>query len=108
MFQTNQGPSFTAHQFLLSGTSAPTSFSVPTLCLDPVTMMSSPCYQWFSAELSSSAGGKGYGCAALQAIVPDLDPAGNEGNAYNKGRPCYNHHTLATLLDNQNPPISWK
>jgi phospholipase C len=27
MFQTSQGPSFPAHQFLLSGTSAPTSFS---------------------------------------------------------------------------------
>ena len=43
-------------------------------------------YQWFSAELSSSAGGKGYGCAALQAIVPDIDPAGNEGDAYKQGQ----------------------
>jgi phospholipase C len=58
MFQTNQGPSFTAHQFLLSGTSAPTSFSAPPVPR-PRTIKSSPCYQWFSAELSSSAGGKG-------------------------------------------------
>ena len=27
MFQTNQGPSFPAHQFILSGTSAPTATS---------------------------------------------------------------------------------
>src|SRR5580704_13776746 len=108
MFQTNQGPSFAAHQFLLAGSSAPTSFSDPTLCLDPVTMKSSPCYQWFSAELTSPAGGKGYGCAALQTIIPDIDPAGNEANAYNNGQPCYNHNTLVTLLDNQTPPISWK
>jgi len=29
MFQTNQGPSFPAHQFLLSGTSAPDSKTAP-------------------------------------------------------------------------------
>jgi phospholipase C len=32
MFQTNQGPSFEAHQFLFSGTSAPTASNDPTLC----------------------------------------------------------------------------
>ncbi len=39
MFQTNQGPSFPAHQFLFSGTSAPDEKSD-----------SQGFYQWFAAE----------------------------------------------------------
>lgn len=39
MFQTNQGPSFPAHQFLFSGTSAPEQYNT-----------NDSFYQWFAAE----------------------------------------------------------
>ncbi len=106
MFQTNQGPSFPAHQFLLSGTSAPTLPSDPTLCPDPLTNHSYPCYQWFAAENNNKKGDP-YGCTAQSTVVDDIAPNGNESAAYNKGLPCYNHNSLATLLD-QTPAISWK
>jgi phospholipase C len=104
MFQTNQGPSFPSHQFLLAGSSAPTNYSDTTLCYDPTTGKSSPCYQWFAAENYS---GSLYGCTApTGTVIQDIDPTGNESSSYNNGFPCYNHNTLATLLDANS--LSWK
>jgi len=94
MFQTNQGPSFPAHQFLLTGSSAPTSSSDSALCYDPTTEKSSPCYQWFAAENSNS--GSGYGCTVQNTVIQDIDAPGNESSSYNNGFPCYNHNTLLT------------
>jgi hypothetical protein len=102
-FQTNQGPSFEAHQFLFTGSSAPTNPSDLTTCTDSKGN-SYPCYEWFAAELLTS--GEGYGCATKSTVIPDIDPSGNEANAYNDGFPCYNHNSLATLLDANS--ISWK
>ena len=105
MFQTSQGPSFPAHQFLLSGTSAPTSFSDGTPCYDSIKKTSYPCYQWFAADNSNT--GKTYGCTApTTAVIPEVDPASNEFPGYNNGYPCYNHNSLATLLDQNS--IAWK
>jgi phospholipase C len=106
MFATNQGPSFPAHQFLLSGTSAPTP---PTDLTDTCDSGGNDwyCYQWFAADLANS--GTSYGCVSTAGtVIPDIDPSGNESPAYNNGYPCYFHNTLATLLDNQKPRISWK
>ena len=62
MFQTNQGPSFPAHQFLFSGTSAPVSY--------PTTY-----YDWFAAENpGNSHGGIGtpVGCLSAAGSDPTL------------------------------------
>jgi phospholipase C len=86
MFQTNQGPSFPAHQFLISGTSAPTTTS--TL---------------FASDNSAPAGP--VGClAAANVTVPLLNSTGQiAGYQY----PCFEHPTLTDLLDAAKKPISW-
>jgi len=77
MFQTNQGPSFPAHQFLLSGTSAPTTNS-----------------DLFAAE---NPLGDNAGCiSAPSAYVYFIDPAGVESST---GFPCFDHPTLVDLLE---------
>jgi phospholipase C len=85
MFQTNQGPSFPAHQFIISGTSAPTATS-----------------NLFAAENPVTEGGAA-GCIALPgATVEVINPAGVESPIY----PCFEHPTLTDLLDTAN--ISWR
>jgi phospholipase C len=86
MFQTNQGPSFPAHQFILSGTSAPSATS-----------------DLFAAENLSQADVNA-GCIAPAGItVALIDPSGNESSS---SYPCYEHPTLTDLLDAAN--ISWQ
>ena len=83
MFQTNQGPSFPAHQFIISGTSAPSATS-----------------NLFAAGNTSG----GTGCAAAPgASVGLIDPNGNEsGSTY----PCFEHPTLSDELDAKG--LSWR
>jgi len=85
MFQTNQGPSFPAHQFIISGTSAPTATS-----------------DLFASE--NLAGGSTAGCIATAGTtVALIDPSGAQSaHQY----PCYDHPTLTDLLDAKN--ISWR
>ncbi len=65
MFQTNQGPSFPAHQFLLGGTSAPVPY------LD-----STGEWTWFESENVFSSNGVS-GCPApSSAISKELEPDG--------------------------------
>ena len=78
MFQTNQGPSFPAHQFLISGTSAPTTDS-----------------DLFASE--DQGGGSASGCSSgPSAYIIFIDPQGVEGS---KGFPCFDHPTLVDLLE---------
>jgi phospholipase C len=106
MFQTNQGPSFPAHQFLLSATSAPTSDTTDGNFVD-----------WFVAENPPQMNDTG--CTALQGVVAkEIDPSGHESSGYtpplppspapDPGYPCYEHPTLTDLLDHHHPKISWK
>jgi len=101
MFQTNQGNSFVAHQFLFSGTSAPTAYP-------------DQYYDWLAMEnpiwpnkLPNA------GCIAEpNNYVLEFDPTGKTSKGYNNGFPCYDHNTMADLLDNnmvngQPQPISW-
>ncbi len=112
-FQTNQGPSFQAHQFLFSGTSAPAAFiSPPVECDGPDGDF--PCYQWFSSELVEFKNGY-FGCPAWGQNLGDtaeVDPKGNDAfHIYNNGYPCYSHNTMADLLDNNQingNTITWK
>lgn len=85
MFQTNQGPSFPAHQFILSGTSAPTATS-----------------SLFASENPSNLNHTGC-TAALSNRVALIDPNGNElCSMY----PCFEHPTLSDELDARR--ISWR
>ncbi|HEV2351616.1 MAG TPA: alkaline phosphatase family protein [Terriglobia bacterium] len=83
MFQTNQGPSFPAHQFIIAGTSAPSASS-----------------NLFAAE--NTVGGTG--CTApLTAFVRLIGPLGSEQF---KAYPCFDHPTLMDELDAQG--IDWR
>jgi phospholipase C len=116
MFQTSQGPSFEAHQFLFTGTSAPTPSNDTTdQCYDSVNKQYYPCYQWFAVENQQGAA---WGCLAgnvspianIVEISPgptNPGPGGNEFlGIYKSGYPCYEHNTLADLLDQNH--VSWR
>jgi hypothetical protein len=112
MFQTNQGPSFPAHQFLFSGTSAPVSNDG-----DP-----NQYWTWFAAENPKTPGG-GTATGCLGEVTPnlnnvlELDPNSDPespgwsnptlfSGSSGAGFPCCNHNTIANVLDPAN--ISWK
>lgn len=90
MFQTNQGPSFPAHQFIISGTSAPCSTALP--CPGAGSNL-------FAAENPSTNGPPNAGCdAPAGSTVLLIDPTGSEGSnapIY----PCFEHQTLTDLLE---------
>ena len=87
MFQTQQGPSFPAHQFILSGSSAPTATS-----------------DLFAAENPDIPTSDNTGCIAAPGVtVPLIDPSGNESQS---SYPCYEHPTLTDLLDSKG--VSWR
>ena len=109
MFQTNEGPSFPAHQFLFAGTSAPVAYND-----------SSGQWTWFVAENPDGITAPGYntGCTTLvtepNEFARTIDSSGNEKSAMhcdtNQGSPyclrtCYerapspyNYGSLADLL----------
>ena len=84
MFQTNQGPSFPAHQFIISGTSAPTATSNLFAAENPVLP-------------ANTAANSEAGCnAPAGTSVALIDPSGNESSTQ---FPCFEHSTLVDLLD---------
>ena len=86
MFQTNQGPSFPAHQFIYGGTSAPTS--------------SSPLFAAENTPLEPA------GCiAAATTTVKMIDAAGSE-SAQPAQYPCFEHETLSDLLNAK--AVTWR
>jgi len=113
-FQTNQGPSLPAHQFLLSGTSA------------PVPYQGTPQeWTWFDAENTGDSNPNDVypnngmpddytGCTAIfpTEFTRLIDPNGSEGpktcslNDPHCQFPCYDHPTLVDILDGAQ--ISWK
>jgi hypothetical protein len=78
MFQTNQGPSFPAHQFIFGGTSAPTETS-----------------RLFAAENMALLGaGGGAGCAAARGQrVAVIDPQGKLPAGFSVLRPPHDGRT---------------
>jgi len=87
MFHTNQGPSFAAHQFLFSGTSAPSEYGENY-------------YNYFAAEVDGATGG----CLApANEKTVLIGPDGQEDVFV---YPCFHHPTLATVLDAAG--VSWK
>jgi phospholipase C len=77
MFQTNQGPSFPAHQFLFGGTSAPSA--------------ADDAAGTFASENPTPAG-----CTAPMGTTVDLITA--DGRENQTMYPCFEHQTMADLL----------
>jgi phospholipase C len=89
MFQTNQGPSFPAHQFIFGGTSAPKTNS-----------------SLFTAENMQNT--KYAGCIAQTGgTVALIDRFGSE-TSHPPIYPCTDHPTLTDLLDAARPHITWR
>jgi phospholipase C len=91
MFQTNQGPSFPAHQYIIAGTSAPSTGSV-----------------LFAAENTILPPGGSHtdyaGCTAtIGTLVRLIDPLGDESQTQ---YPCFEHLTLMDSLDSK--AIDWR
>jgi phospholipase C len=91
MFQTNQGPSFPAHQFLFGGTSAPSAAddAIGTFASENMTGVT---------NVGISAG-----CAAPAGITVEL--INSKGVENQKIYPCFDHQTMADLLP---PSITWR
>jgi len=86
MFQTNEGPSFPAHQFIISGTSAPTATS-----------------SLFASENPNEGPA---GCIApVGETVTMIDATGSESNQPAQ-YPCFEHPTLTDLMDTAG--VTWK
>jgi phospholipase C len=90
MFQTNQGPSFPAHQFLFGATSAPIADT-----------------SLFAAENMSSHGA-GAGCVAPAGQrVRLIDQNGSE-QTQKPVYPCLEHPTLSDNLEAATPGLGWR
>lgn len=76
MYQTNEGPSVPAHQFLVSGTSAPSDTSDLFV-------------------IGNSTGGSSSCMANMDASVPTIAPNGELGTVF----PCFQRSSLLDLLD---------
>lgn len=99
MFQTNEGPSFPAHQFIISGTSAPT---VPGASLSWAPKEVSTSFIADNADTGLS--GSDTGCTApANQVIPVVDANGNESSVM---YPCSEHPALTDELDAKG--ISWR
>jgi phospholipase C len=87
MFQTNQGPSFPAHQFIFGATSAPTETSRLFVSENMVSPVAAGC--------TADPGQR----------VPVIDPTSNEVQ-FAPVYPCFDRPTMATLLDGAG--LSWR
>jgi phospholipase C len=89
MFQTNQGPSFPAHQYLVSGTS---------------TIANDSPYKASDNPDDVRGRRRQGGCdSVLGARVPTIDPAGNAGPSV---FPCFHRISIMQLMDRQD--VSWR
>jgi phospholipase C len=90
MFETQQGPTFPAHQFLFGGTSAPSASD------DAAGTFS-------DSNMFPDANNPIAGCAAPSTIHVNLIEAnGKTSSTY----PCFEHETLSDLLESKN--LTWK
>jgi len=106
MFQTNQGPSFPAHQYIISGTSA---VCVPGGSCPPSTtstfyVMGNP------SAIRRADGTPGAGCltppGAFVSLIDTSQPFPNINPFRLDGQECFEHPTLTDLLDSAG--LSWK
>ena len=95
-FQTNQGPSYPAHQFLFSGTSSPSG------------VIGGPDYQFLVAD--NPANPKVVGCNGNSDELVQLANAAGDDDPQHEGvpqpvAPCFDHRSMASLLDGH---VTWK
>jgi phospholipase C len=90
MFQTNQGPSFPAHQYIISGTSTPVKNSVLRVAENP------------NGRMTSSMGGCDSAPGSLVALI---DPQGRE-NTHKPIFPCFERPTIFDLVAAKG--LTWK
>jgi phospholipase C len=93
MFQTNEGPSFPAHQYIISGTSAISATSTTSVAENP----------------GNNQQGYGTGCLAAPGTeVNAIDTSNPDPYApeFTISQLCYEHATLTDLLDAAN--LNWK
>jgi phospholipase C len=106
MFQTNEGPSFPAHQFLFGGTTAPT-----------FPGDSNGYYQYFVSE-NPPSGATSSGCPSTPTAFPNwANPLGG-GDIQDQrvvnhmpANECYDRNTLVTYQDSRgvhDRGVSWK
>jgi phospholipase C len=99
MYQTNQGPSYPAHQFMFSGTSAPTA--------------NDDAMGTFVSENFTPSGSYA-GCLAKTTAMNDLINSSGVETPYGGalGDFCYPHESMATVLDAPPvpvvAPVTWK
>jgi phospholipase C len=97
MYQTNQGPSYPAHQFIFSGTSAPTA--------------ADDAAGTFVSENFTPSGAFA-GCLAKTTAMNFLINSSGVETAFGGalGDFCYGHNTMATVLDSPPvaSPVTWK
>ena len=90
MFQTNQGPTFPSHQFLFGGTSAPSASD-------------DAAGTFADSNMTPDNNNPKAGCIAASGENVDVIYSnGTTGKIY----PCFEHQTLADLLEGVN--ITWK
>ena len=89
MFQSNQGESYPAHQFVIAATSAPSATSAMFVAENPDGFSGAP---------------RNTGCTApLYEFVRLINPLGQENQIV---YPCFEHLTLMDLLDTAK--LSWR
>ena len=89
MFQTNQGPSFPAHQFIISGTSTPDTKSDTCAAENPTGVPNA----FYNSGCTAPAG----------ESVALIDSSGNESSTQ---YPCFEHPTLTDSLDAKK--VTWR
>jgi phospholipase C len=95
MFQTNQGPSFPAHQFIFGGTSAPSAADDASGTFASENMLNTRV-----AGTAATAG-----CIAPATTVVQLIDANGKESAANRVYPCFEHETVPDLLPSS---MSWR
>jgi phospholipase C len=95
MFQTNQGPSYPAHQFIFGATSAPTAQD------DPLGIF-----------VSENGTGTNYGCASGESVQL-IRPNGNGAPPFGTETPgdetaqCFTRNAMDYLMSQPSPQITW-
>jgi uncharacterized repeat protein (TIGR01451 family) len=97
MFQTNQGPSFPAHQYILSGTSAISATSTISIADNPNNNIARPDGTYWAGCLAPPG-------STIDAI--DTSQLSPETHLTTITQLCYEHPTLTDLLDAAS--LSWK